>query len=145
MACERVEAHVHDFDVSEEAEPLGNATCELVVEEQNLPEPGAHVAKAGGDGAGEVVVGQRDHGSRGGPEVHGDLPSEPVVVEENRIQFLDKQPVRDLAGEAVEPEVKVEEAWDEEGDGGEASGKLIVTEIQLYEVLELPEGNRDGA
>ncbi|OQU81910.1 hypothetical protein SORBI_3006G139501 [Sorghum bicolor] len=146
-AGEAVGAGVDDRGLLEQAELVGEAAAEAVVEEEHLEER----ASVAGDGLGylprEPVVGEREvvHGRL--PDVVREAAGELVVVDEDGLH--PREPAedarRELPVEAVEPDV-------DEGGVGEAQHvrrercrrELVVAQVQLVEVLQAAE-RRHGA
>ena len=85
---------------------VGQATLEVIAQEEDFGEGFGGFANACRDWARELVVGKSEVPGRCGPKVIGEMATELIVVDENHIQIQVKELRWNWAAETVEPEVK---------------------------------------
>ena len=134
-----VAAGVEHGEPLHQSDLVGEASREVVVEEEHLGEVRRRVVDGARDRAGELVVGHHQVLRRGAPEVVRDVAVEAVVVEEERDDGEVEHRRRHRADEAVEAEVEEEEAAERDDGGRERAGEVVVGEVELVEVREAGE------
>lgn len=92
----------------------------------------------------ELVVGQHNNGNRRVPEIIRQIEPEPIVVDENGIQVLVKQLLRDGPFELIEPQIQEFQRRKQKHNTRELAGEAIVTDIELEKQLQVPELVRHG-
>jgi hypothetical protein len=146
-AGELVGAGVDDGGLGEQAELVGEAAAELVVEEQHLEERVGHARDRLGDLPREVVVGEGEVVHRRVADVVGQAAGELVVVDEDGLHLRERaeDAAGELAVEAVEADVDEGGVLQLEHVRRERGGRqLVVAQVELVEVLQ-PAEVRHGA
>lgn len=138
-AREHVRPGVDHRGLAQQAQLVGDAAAEPVVEEQHLQErvPGARDGRR--DRPRELVVGEREVVDRRVPEVVRERARELVVVDEDGLDHRERgeEPRGELAVEAVEPDVDERRVRDRQHLQRERGWReLVVAEVQLVEVLQ---------
>ncbi|KAB8097426.1 hypothetical protein EE612_026177, partial [Oryza sativa] len=139
-----VAAGVEHGEPLHQSDLVGEASREVVVEEEHLGEVRRRVVDGARDRAGELVVGHHQVLRRGAPEVVRDVAVEAVVVEEERDDGEVEHRRRHRADEAVEAEVEEEEAAERDDGGRERAGEVVVGEAGRAEAVAVEVDGRDG-
>lgn len=140
---ELVVAHVKHRQVLEHPNLLRQARSEPIIHQYDLVQV-RHVAQARRNASMELVVGQHNDGNRRVPEIIRQIEPEPIVVDENGIQVLVKQLLRDGPFELIEPQIQEFQRRKQKHNTRELAGEAIVTDIELEKQLQVPELVRHG-
>jgi hypothetical protein len=106
-SSECVGGDVQDRHVSKQANLGGQASGEVIVQENNLVQCAGHFSNAAWNAALEIVIGNHHNRSRGVSESVRNGGCEPVIVQEQSIEVLVEELRRQLTLKIIEPKIKV--------------------------------------
>lgn len=112
---------------------LRQAAFQAGVHEDYLIERVGHFHDPRGQAPPEVVVREDQDGDRRVPKIFRQPELEPVVVDEECVEFFIEEAVGDGAGEFVVPDVEEFEGREAEDDGREPTGEDVVANVKLVE------------
>ncbi|CAA7395190.1 unnamed protein product [Spirodela intermedia] len=135
-AGDAVPAGVEDGDSPEEADLVGQATGEAIVEEEHLFQGLSGVADAAGDGASEAVVGEGEEGGACAADVLGYRRVEGVVVQEEVVEVEGEDRGRQPPVEAVVAEVEEDDLLEADDSVGEGPPQPVVADVEFVEEAE---------
>lgn len=109
-AGELIKANVQHRQVKQLSDIRVKAAGKIIIDEENLIQGRAHVADAGGDTAGKLIIGKDDNRGRQMTEIRRDALSEPIVIDKQSIKILLKKLRWKGAFEVIESDVEVVKA-----------------------------------